>query len=943
MKTKLVPGVGRIPYPAYRGKEPYIFISYAHVDSDKVFKEIKRLNEAGFHVWYDEGIAPGNEWTDEIANALSGCSVFVVMVTPRSAVRINVQNEINYALDEEKPFLAVHLEDTTLQGGMKLRMNSKQAILKYKMTDDEYEWKVTEALQRLGAIPNPEASAGTGKSVIKAPPTPAIVTPPVRRRKPWLIPAVIAAVLLVGAGLYALGPWKNKDSKEAGAPAVSDTVQTSEVAEASKGNEGPISSASDEPEEPATTEAPEATESPDPTEEPEPTETPVPTEEPDPTETPVPTEEPEPTETPVPTEEPEPTETPVPTEEPEPIVTAIDLLADEIVLTKGDIVSFGRYEQDEADSETEEIEWIVMEADDEKAVLLSRYALDCQPFNTSDSAVTWETCTLRQWLNDEFYNTAFLPEEQNRIAEVTVTADENPQYDFAHPGNDTQDKIYLLSANETERYFPEQSERNCLPTKTALSRGVQADDVNQAAKWWWLRTPGYSDNKAADVYSDGSIRYGGDLVDISEPVRPVITLLLQAPAEMIPSASDVLPSVEITGPVMEITLLNGETIEGPVSTIKTYFTLPEFEGLYLQGINELKQIWDEEEEVSHFETDDPFSPSVDWDLSFSLSSFSDVEEQDQSFSISTKDGTRLISMFTVSEMHVTGEKTLSVVQEEEYERPASEEKRGGTFAFEASGTVTVYLRDGTVYTSYPEAFDKFATANTYMDNSRHPDRAQTRDFWIEEAKTLTFSDDSKKTLESFGYLKIKGELADGEPVSKYIHVNGNDMRIFTLEKGIVPLEVHSIDHIEVDLSKTPDFSRVRTGRLTLTDGTVYELPVTAMEYDHFEGGGFVMPHRVYDYFFYTGSAEWSSDTGYAEEEQELPFSTFTEIEFLNDDQANLREREFPAIVKYRDGHTEQLNIRFYNYYGNYLDFYCPERYSIELYRSRFEIAKIEMG
>ncbi|MBR5015554.1 MAG: toll/interleukin-1 receptor domain-containing protein, partial [Clostridia bacterium] len=112
METKLVPGIGRLPYPAYRGTEPYIFISYAHDDKDIVFPEIKRFNEAGFHVWYDEGISPGNEWTDEIANALEKCAVFVVMITPVSALRKNVLNEVNFALDEDKPFLAIHLKET---------------------------------------------------------------------------------------------------------------------------------------------------------------------------------------------------------------------------------------------------------------------------------------------------------------------------------------------------------------------------------------------------------------------------------------------------------------------------------------------------------------------------------------------------------------------------------------------------------------------------------------------------------------------------------------------------------------------------------------------------------------------------------------------------------------------------------------------------------------
>lgn len=155
--TKLVPGIGRLPYPAYRGSEPYVFVSYAHADSEKVFAEIKRFNEAGFNVWYDEGIAPGNEWTDEIANALERCSVFAVMLTPISAPRENVLNEINFALDEKKPFLAIHLEETELRSGLRLRIGSKQAILKYNMSDEEYEYKYTEAFTRMGLQKKPLA------------------------------------------------------------------------------------------------------------------------------------------------------------------------------------------------------------------------------------------------------------------------------------------------------------------------------------------------------------------------------------------------------------------------------------------------------------------------------------------------------------------------------------------------------------------------------------------------------------------------------------------------------------------------------------------------------------------------------------------------------------------------------------------------------------------
>ena len=141
--SKLVPLVGRIPFPAYRGEEPYIFISYAHVDQDLVFPIIKQFYDQGYHIWYDEGIAPGNEWTDEIADALAGASLFLVFMTPDSESSINCRDEINFAINDNMPFLAIHLKPTELTGGLKLRVGTKQAILKYNMSDEEFLYKYT--------------------------------------------------------------------------------------------------------------------------------------------------------------------------------------------------------------------------------------------------------------------------------------------------------------------------------------------------------------------------------------------------------------------------------------------------------------------------------------------------------------------------------------------------------------------------------------------------------------------------------------------------------------------------------------------------------------------------------------------------------------------------------------------------------------------------------
>ena len=84
------------------------------------------------------------------APAAPSTATIVVMLTPTSAPRESVLNEISFALDEGKPLLAVYLEDTELPPGLRLRISRKQAILKYNMTDEEYDFKYIEAFLRFG-------------------------------------------------------------------------------------------------------------------------------------------------------------------------------------------------------------------------------------------------------------------------------------------------------------------------------------------------------------------------------------------------------------------------------------------------------------------------------------------------------------------------------------------------------------------------------------------------------------------------------------------------------------------------------------------------------------------------------------------------------------------------------------------------------------------------
>ena len=187
----------------------------------------------------------------------------------------------------------------------------------------------------------------------------------------------------------------------------------------------------------------------------------------------------------------------------------------------GDYVTFGSYEQDnDTTNGKEDIEWLVLAKEDGKALLFSRYGLYCKEYNEYNTSVTWETCTLRSWLNGTFLDNAFSSDEQRQIADSTVTADKNPSYS-TNPGNNTTDKIFLLSIPEAEKYFSSNDDRKCQPTAYAKSRGVCTNDGGCC--WWWLRSPGYGSCLAAYVsYGGGVSRDGGNVDGSDDAVRPAL-------------------------------------------------------------------------------------------------------------------------------------------------------------------------------------------------------------------------------------------------------------------------------------------------------------------------------------------------------------------------------------------------------------------------------------
>ncbi|MBR2572633.1 MAG: hypothetical protein IKE30_11020, partial [Clostridia bacterium] len=207
--------------------------------------------------------------------------------------------------------------------------------------------------------------------------------------------------------------------------------------------------------------------------------------------------------------------------------SAPDTAAAETTVDADNVITFGRYEQDDDLSNgPESIEWIVLETDGDTRTVISKYGLDTVPYNRVWTDVTWETCTLRTWLNDTFYHTAFTAEEQAQIIQSTLENPDNPMYGTSG-GNATTDKVFVLSIDEAERCFDSNGARACHPTAYAKARRAQVHEDKDTG-WWWLRSPGRDSRRAASVLAVGSVFSDGNYVmaDNYNVVRPVICLEL---------------------------------------------------------------------------------------------------------------------------------------------------------------------------------------------------------------------------------------------------------------------------------------------------------------------------------------------------------------------------------------------------------------------------------
>ena len=196
--------------------------------------------------------------------------------------------------------------------------------------------------------------------------------------------------------------------------------------------------------------------------------------------------------------------------------------------TVGSSVTFGQYEQDNtAGNGKEPIEWIVLDTDGQRSLLISKYALDAKPYHEEFVDITWEKCTLRTWLNSTFISSAFSSDEQKAIQMTDVDNSDAQGYSGYRTsgGNNTQDRVFLLSYAEAWKYFQSDRDRICEATAYAESQGAYR--ANDDSCRWWLRSPGDFQFDAAYVRYDGSCD-DNNVRNRSSAIRPAFWMNLDS-------------------------------------------------------------------------------------------------------------------------------------------------------------------------------------------------------------------------------------------------------------------------------------------------------------------------------------------------------------------------------------------------------------------------------
>ncbi|MCL1986434.1 MAG: DUF6273 domain-containing protein [Firmicutes bacterium] len=187
----------------------------------------------------------------------------------------------------------------------------------------------------------------------------------------------------------------------------------------------------------------------------------------------------------------------------------------------GEIVEFGGYI------------WRVLDVQNGQALLLSEFVLESRAYHSENVAITWENCTLRHYLNGEFYE-KFSVADRAKILQMELKNSGNPLFG-TKGGNITTDNIFLLSLEEIVRYLGDSDkwanisnwvDEHLIDDKFNENR--IAKYVDGTPEWWWLRSPGYGSYDAVGIDEFGRVNLGGGFVsEVDSGVRPALWIKLE--------------------------------------------------------------------------------------------------------------------------------------------------------------------------------------------------------------------------------------------------------------------------------------------------------------------------------------------------------------------------------------------------------------------------------
>ena len=220
---------------------------------------------------------------------------------------------------------------------------------------------------------------------------------------------------------------------------------------------------------------------------------------------------------------------------------------EDTLIEQMDTIKFGSYPQtDITGNKKEPIEWLVLEKKENKALLLSKYILDCKCYDYESYDATWETSDLRDWLNNDFYHLAFSKKsELDRILVTNVMNSDNTVTE-EYGGKDTYDELFCLNVDEIIKYFGNytnnenkyryQFNKRLMSSGTNYAKAINNNgetlyiaDTKGEYSWYngysgfWLRIPGNTTGSAAFVSYTGSINLlGTSIHDKAVGVRPAL-------------------------------------------------------------------------------------------------------------------------------------------------------------------------------------------------------------------------------------------------------------------------------------------------------------------------------------------------------------------------------------------------------------------------------------